>query len=445
MVIETPWLALDGGRRHRFEPEQELRAGEDGLERCRHTRLEVTIGTSAAVERHQTIKVSGRHRPPEGLGGEVAHNARGARSLLRWRRGTACEDLPPARGIRYAGDLRGTDNRHVFQVRQCGQSVRHANLRVGQGVIDRGNKVIDRALEPLQERGRDAMRPGADVNGRCADNQSAGHVGEPWIDIKQRHAIAVDRHLNLLIQIGPPEQEAASVTVQFYAYCVVAIGRKGMDDRYASARAQWRPWHLFHLRLRLRHPIEGLGRFGLRVTQSERGDASRRPQIRLHQRRRKHLRIGHVVKPCADGVGGQQCRHIDVDLQQVADRAGILSAIEALEHTTTGTVDRYRRVDASLKGLGQSRDSGRIGTTCPGRWHHAGAKLANHLFGEVGVLGGGRRIVTGQRQAAGLGAVIVTARTVLADGLVLTCRGRRRRTTRHWTKARGRARLSGRL
>ena len=52
--------------------------------------------------------------------------------------------------------------RHVAHVRQRGDAV--ADVDVGQRVLERRDQIVDRAVNPLNERHRDALRARADVN-----------------------------------------------------------------------------------------------------------------------------------------------------------------------------------------------------------------------------------------------------------------------------------------
>ena len=147
-------------------------------------------------------------------------------------------------GVGHAGHPRRPDDGHVLQVRQRRDAERHADLRVGQRVIDRRNQIVDRALEALQERGGDTMGAGADVNGRRLERHPARHVGHPRVDVDQRHALAVDRHFHLLAGGRSAEQEPAGVAVQLEAQAVVAIGRERVDHgdgRRACRSARRRP------------------------------------------------------------------------------------------------------------------------------------------------------------------------------------------------------------
>ena len=56
-----------------------------------------------------------------------------------------------------------------------------------------------------------------------------------------------------------------------------------------------------------------------------------RAQVALEHRRRHRLHVGDVVEVVADGVGRQERGDVDVDAEHVANRRGILGAIQALE------------------------------------------------------------------------------------------------------------------
>ena len=297
-----------------------------------------------------------------------------------------------ARRRRHAGHALRPDDAQVLEVRERGHAVRDADLGVGERVIDRRDQVVDRPLEALQERRGDALRAGGDVNGRRLQREAGRHLRHVRIDVEQRPALAVDRHVDLLAGRGPAEEEPVGVAVQLEAEDVVAVRGKHVHDGDAAARAERRAVHARQLRRRLRHAVARLGRLGVGIADGERRHLARGAQVAFHQRRRQRLRVGDVVEALADRIGRQQRVDVDVERQQILDGARVLDAVEPLERAPSGV--RPRRgggVDARLERLGQRDERGLVRAPRAGRRHHAGAQLPDHLLGDVGVSRRARR------------------------------------------------------
>ena len=146
---------------------------------------------------------------------------------------------------------------------------------------------------------------------------------------------------------------------------------------------------LSELRGCLGHAVVRFTALGVDVSDRERGHSRRRAQIALHQRGGERLRVGDVVESGADRVGREQGGGIDVEREQILDRARVLGPRQALKRTPA----RVGRgpgglIEAGLERRGQRGERGRVGTPCTRRRHHAGAQLADHALGDVGVPGG---------------------------------------------------------
>ena len=68
-----------------------------------------------------------------------------------------------------------------------------------------------------------------------------------------------------------------------------------------------------------------------------------RRQIALLQRRRDAQHVGDIVEAVRRIVGRQQRRDVDVEREHVADRVGVLGAVQAMEHRPAGIGRRRRR------------------------------------------------------------------------------------------------------
>jgi hypothetical protein len=121
---------LDGAWRI-LDAEDEAQAREHRLQRRPHAAFEPTALGAFRVKAHQCIHVPGGHRAAIRLRRQPFDDASGARHGLL-RRGRAAGEDRPARGIvGYAGDLERPDDGEVPEVRQGGDAVANADLRIG--------------------------------------------------------------------------------------------------------------------------------------------------------------------------------------------------------------------------------------------------------------------------------------------------------------------------
>ena len=79
-----------------------------------------------------------------------------------------------------------------------------------------------------------------------------------------------------------------------------------------------------------------LGRAGVAIAERDGRNLRRRPEVAFEQRRRHALHVGDVVEAGAHRVGRQEGVDVDVEIEELADGARVLGAIEALEHPATG-------------------------------------------------------------------------------------------------------------
>ena len=263
-------------------------------------------------------------------------------------------------------------------MRHRGDAVGDADLGVGQRVVDRRDQVVDRPLELLEERRGHAVRAGRHVDRRRLQHQGGRALVHLRVDRQQRAALAVDRHLDLLVGRRSAEQEAVGVAVQVDAEDVVAVGREGVHHRDAAAGAERRAVDALQLRGGLRHAVVRLARLGVAVAQRQRRHLAGRAQVAFHQRRREGLRVGDVVEALADGVGRQQRGDVDVERQQVLDRAGVLGAVEALEAARA----RRRRAAPPRRRCGSRTPPPCRRARCPrAAWRRPGASSSRAACG----------------------------------------------------------------
>ena len=200
-----------------------------------------------------------------------------------------------------------------------------------------------------------------------------------------------------------------------------------MTDGDAAARAERRPVDVLLLSNGLRHPIGFDPRRDPPIADRHPSDRVTGPDVALHQGRRDREALGDVVEAVALVVGRQQRVDVELETEQVADRIGVLGAIETMQR-------RFPRVRRRESGLverpfdrrEESVDPGGIGTPRVGRRHHPRANLANHFFPGGGVRRHPGFVQVRQRQVAALHPVVVTADAVLADQRAVSRRRGRR-------------------
>ena len=225
-------------RRRLFELEQELRARENRLERLPDAPFEARMPAAAFVEPHQALEIARGHRAPERFGREPADNGGGARGLFGRRGRAAREHRATTHGIRHAAGLLRPDDVEAAQVRKRGDAVADPDFGVGQRVIDRRDQIVHQALGSNDERRRHAARAGLHVNRRSLHLQTRLLFAHPRVDVEERHARAVDRHLELLAGGRAAKQQSQRFGVEIGAEDIVTVRRKRVHDRHAAARAE---------------------------------------------------------------------------------------------------------------------------------------------------------------------------------------------------------------
>ena len=104
------------------------------------------------------------------------------------------------------------------------------------------------------------------------------------------------------------------------------------------------PWHVPVLRLVLAHAVDLACGRDIASAKRERGDALRRRQIAFEQDRRDAEDVGVVVEAGARVVRRQERRGVDLQREEVANRVGVLRAIQPVHERTP----RLRRETGGL-------------------------------------------------------------------------------------------------
>ena len=157
-----------------------------------------------------------------------------------------------------------------------------------------------------------------------------------------------------------------------------------MADQQAAARAERQSLDVVVLRRVFRRAIDHqTGR--RRFADGQPADFSRRGDIRLDQRGRQSERAGDVVKAVGGVVGRQQRRHVDVEIEDVANDVGVFRPIQAMQAGRRG-VRGGRPVKLALEPGDEAGVGGLVGTPCACGRHHAGPQLADDALPDLRVL-----------------------------------------------------------
>ena len=314
-----------------------------------------------------------------------------------------------------------TDHSKAPQVRQRRDAGCDADLGIGHGVIDRRDQVVDQPLEPLDERRGQSMRAGADVHRRGLERQARLLLAHLRIDGEDRESRAIERHFDLFARPRVAEQEAQRLREEIHTEDVIAVGDERVIDGNTAARTDGRTVHVIHLRRGLRQLERGLARRPFRIANREHRDAARGAEVAFHQGRRKCLDVSDVIETIADRVGRQERRDVHGKIEQAVNLARVLGAVQALKRTPAWIrLGDGKRIHPRFECRHELRELRGRRTPGAARRHHAGAELVNHLLGEFAFRRCARHIPAGQRQLAGLAAVVMTAGAVLLDQFCLS-------------------------
>ena len=201
-------------------------------------------------------------------------------------------------------------------------------------------------------------------------------------DRRGEHALAVDADLELVRPLEPGHV-ADDVLQQVDAEVVVGIEREVVVDDDAAARAERQPFDVIALRAIGRHPVHR-ARPARRVGSptASAGDLARRRQVLFEQRRRHLQHVRDVVEPVRLVVGRQESGRVDLEREQIADRVGVLGAVQAVKRRPAGVGFRERRaIDRSFRETRRTPSMRRlVGPRRAERGHHARRAACARLF-----------------------------------------------------------------
>ena len=252
---------------------------------------------------------------------------------------------------------------------------------------------------------------------RFGAHVDAVRVGDvhPAVEFEDRHPLAVDGDLELfrgfvgVERVAPvADQGAGGFVVEGDAEDVFTVGREVVFDAEAAARSVGRALDPLGLRSPAGDLVLGLARGGGCVAQRQPCDVAGPVQVGFEQGGREHLGVGDVVEVRALGVEREVFAGVDVEIEQVLDRAFVLGAVQALEGAGAGIgVRRESGVHAILERGDQQleRVAGRAGHP---RWgHHPRAQLEDHPLHGLGARGQVVDVEAGEGHVAGEERVVV--------------------------------------
>ena len=170
---------------------------------------------------------------------------------------------------------------------------------------------------------------------------------------------------------------------------ILAVERQRAVDQQAADRAERQALDVAVLRRVLPHAEQLADRRRARVAERQRADALGRGEIAFEQHRRDAEHVGVVVEAGARIVGRQQRRDVDLERQQIANRVGVLGAVQPVRQRPARIRRRRARRDRASS---RATRPAPCALAASGRGMPAGgimprAHLADHLLPDVGVRG----------------------------------------------------------
>ena len=164
-----------------------------------------------------------------------------------------------------------------------------------------------------------------------------GHAQPRGAPPLQRHAHAVECHVEI-VGAGARRRGAtkASATGLPHLQLVLGVERERVADYHPAAGSQRLAVHVRVLRHVAGHAVGGAIEPDRRAADGPPADGGRGRRVAFDERGRDAEHVRDVVEPGGRIVGRQQRRDVHVERQQVADRAGVFGAVEAMQRGRAG-------------------------------------------------------------------------------------------------------------
>ena len=345
-------------------------------------------------------------------------------SDCRTRR-TAHEDLPAAGGIPHAGGIERPRDRQRFHVRMARR-------------IDRVERAAHERLQPHgagrgggQERRRDSVDAGlqrhTDIEA-LLDLVTRGRgvlhrrleVRRP-AECRQQDTAAIDGDLELMRILEPAHRRGVGA-VQLHLQPVLRVERNGRLNGQPAKRPERQAVDVNVLGRVLPHAEDLTGWLDPAIADGQRRNPSRGREIPLEQHRRHAQGVGNVVEAVRRVVRRQERCGVHVERDEIANRVGVLGAVQAMNEGSAGAGPRRRGIVQDPLERGRERVAfGLPGPRHACRRHHARPDLANDLLPHLGVRRDVGKVHLVERQACGLQARVVAADAVSGQKSLGVC------------------------
>ena len=243
------------------------------------------------------------------------------------------------------------------------------------------------------------------------------------LQVEQRHPLAIETHLELFALRGAAVLRAKIDFQEGELEEIFTIHGEIVFDHNSTAGSYRQPGNMVVLRKIAADFVGDRLCSDVGVANGQPADLRRRADVSFEQCGRGSQNVGDVIEAFAGIVGGQNCRDIDVNGEEIANRVGVFGTIQPVQ----GSRSRIRSLRSRLiNGCFERRSKGiqrrpiRAGRAA--RRHQARAKLADYLFPGFGIPCGMGCIQLFECQAAGLQLVVVTSEAVLTYQILLGSR-----------------------
>ncbi len=434
-VADRVRRALRDAGRIGFEPEEELRLDQQPRQRRLNARVERRPGAALLEERDEVLHFGGRGRAAIGAPGQRRENPRGARGFVSRSRRPADEDALAAGAVgRHGAPVRPPDrhlpDRHVDAARP--RVRRHALI---EGVAGKGQPVDPHAFHvpvvAVQRHGNGVragrrleaefgLLVGRELLGVVVRHGAEGRLVTRAADLDDLEALAIEADVDEVLHIEAPDhvrrREVRPLKRELHA--VLAVQREVVPDRRAAARAERQLLvHAVVLPHRaVRDVIDGRARHDGRVAHGQTADLVGCEQVPLEEPRRHGQHVGDVVEPVAGVIGRQHRLAVDFEAEQVADRVGVLEAVQPMDRRAARVGLRAGGlVEGLLERLDEGAVRGRVGPLAAGGRHGARVHLGRDLLPDLGIRADGGQVAVLEHETGCLQPLAVARHAVGVD------------------------------
>ena len=419
-----------GARRVALDAEDEVGAHQEPLEPEAHAGLEAPVAAPGLEEVEQRLDLGPGDRAAIRAPGQPLEDAPRAGRLVRPARGTAGEDARAGNGVSPPAAPCGPV---IVTVSTWGRPLGRLP-EDGEAAQVREPRSLDLRRRPIEEADADHVLPRLERYAHAEPGVGlAVPVGAPPArlgvvglglrrvaappDREELDPLAVDRDLDLVRLREPHDAAADEVPLQAHLDVVLPADREVALDPGAAARAERQSVEAPVLRQVRRHPVHDLLDGRARISDRAGRDGARRVEVAVQQRGRHAQHVADVVEPVARVVRRQQSRGVDLEPQEVADRVGVLRAIQAVERGPPAGVGLRGRCRIELRfEVGDQAVVGCLVGPGPRRGRHRPrAQLARHLLPRSRVAADRRDVGRVEREVGDAQPLVVAGDAVAVE------------------------------